>query len=159
MRWTLLALVVAVTSCGASESTGPFTPLPLPPIDEAALDVRVVALVRVAHPLDPVVARISNRSAEVVYENLCGGELEGFGYVPGEWNASYGFARACLAGGGPPKAPYLRPIEPGSSVVDTFYVNDLAYFGSWRFNFDLQDGDGDLLPRARRISEPFQVSR
>lgn len=43
--------------------------------------------------------------------------------------------------------------------MDTFYVNSLAYAGRWRFNFDLQDRDGDLLPLEQRVSQPFTVIR
>jgi len=93
MRRTWMFLPSIVAACGGSDSAAP-----LPPVDEAALEVEVVALAQTVHPLDPVVARITNRSTEVVYENLCGGALEGYGYVPGEWNGSYGYGRACPLG-------------------------------------------------------------
>ena len=153
MRRTWMFLPSIVAACGGSDPAAP-----LPPVDEAALEVEVVALAQAVHPLDPVVARIINHSTEVVYENLCAGQLEGYGFVPGEWNGSYGFGRACFAGADMGTAG-LRPIGPGASVLDTFYVNSLAYAGSWRFNFDLQDRDGDLLPLERRVSQPFLVTR
>ncbi len=144
-----------LASCGGDE-TVPLDPA-LPPVDETSLRVEVAALVEIARPNDPVVARITNLSAEVVYENLCDGGIEGFGFVPGEWNASYGVGRVCLLAGG--QHGGLRAISPGESVLDTFSVNSQAYAGSWRFYFDLQDRDGDLLPLDQRVSEPFTVIR
>lgn len=153
MRWTLIIIPFLVVGCGTEPAA------PLPPVDETLLPIEVVALAQVAHPNDPVVARISNGSNEVVYENLCGGQLEGFGFIPGEWNGSYGFARVCLYDRGEHGTPGLRGIQPGASVLDTFYVNDQSYAGSWRFNFDLEDRDGDLLPLEHRVSQPFEVVR
>jgi hypothetical protein len=31
--------------------------------------------------------------------------------------------------------------------------------GQWRFDVDLRDGEGDVLPLAQRVSEPFEVIR
>jgi hypothetical protein len=153
MHWTLIVIPFLVAACSTEAAA------PMPPVDEASLQVEVIALAQVAHPNDPVVARISNGSSEVLYENLCGGQLEGFGFVPGEWNGSYGYGRVCMYDSRENGTSGLRPIQPGASVLDTFYVNDQAYAGSWRFNFDLQDRDGDLLPLERRVSQPFEVVR
>ena len=147
-------LITLLASCGGDE-TVPLDPAQ-PPVDEMSLRVEVAALVEIARPNDPVVARITNLSAEVVYENLCDGGIEGFGFVPGEWNASYGVGRAGMLAAG---HGALRAISPGESVLDTFSVNSQAYAGSWRFYFDLQDRDGDLLPLDQRVSEPFTVIR
>jgi hypothetical protein len=129
----------------------------LPPIDEASLRVEVAALVEIARPMDLVVARITNLSAEVVYENLCDGGIEGLQF--GAWNGSYGVNRACPYAAGQDSWSGLRPIDPGMSVLDTFFVNHQAYAGQWRFKFDLQDRDGDLLPLDQRVSQPFTVIR
>jgi hypothetical protein len=153
MRLALIIIPFLVAACGTEAAA------PLPPVDERSLQVEVVALTQVAHPNDPVMARISNRSSEVVYENLCDGGLEGFGFIPGKWNGSYGFGRACIYDLREERTPSLRPIQPGASVLDTFYVNAQSYAGSWRFNFDLQDRDSDLLPLERRVSQSFAVVR
>jgi hypothetical protein len=158
MRWSYMLIPALLVGCSSNE-TEPLNPALPPPVDEASLHVEVTALVKTARPRDAVIARITNHSAEVVYENLCAGWLEGFGYVPGEWNGSFGYGRACAYTGGEERAPGLRPIDPGKSVVDTFFVNDMAYAGQWRFNFDLRDRDGDLLPMDRRVSQAFTVIR
>jgi hypothetical protein len=132
---------------------------PSPPIDESRLAVRVEALAPSYRPLDPAVARITNQSPVTVYENLCGGLLEGYGYVPGEWNGSYGTARVCYESSDRIPGPNFRPISPGSSVDITLPINDSAYAGQWRFNVDLRDAEGDVLPLAQRASEPFEVIR
>jgi hypothetical protein len=156
MRWKWLFIPAVLASCGGNEPA-PLDPA-LQPVDESALHVEVVALVKVARPLDEVVARITNHSAEVVYESLCDGGLEGFGYVPGQWNLSFGVARACPLGGSYPTGS-LRSIESGASVLETFHVNSQSYAGSWRFYFHLQDREGDLLPLQQRVSQPFTVIR
>ncbi len=151
---TLLAfiLVVGLAACADPAAS-------VPPIDETQLRVQVTASSTSYRPLDPATARITNHSAVTVYENLCAGQIEGFGFVPGEWNGSYGTGRACLAPGGPTSGPNYRPIGPGSTVEDTLHINGEAYAGLWRFQFDIRDGEGDVLPLEQRVSEPFEVLR
>jgi hypothetical protein len=93
-----------------------------------------------------------------VYENLCAGQIEGFGFVPGQWNGSYGTAKVCAYSSHVPGSG-LRPIAPGASVEDTLHINGQTYAGLWRFQFDIRDADGDQLPLEQRVSEPFEVVR
>ena len=157
IRLTLLAAAVALCACNPAEVVEPATPFDTAvTVDEATLDVSVEALATVVHPLDPVVARISNNSGVTIYESLCGGQIEGWGYVPGKWNGSYGSGRGCDLESLTLKRNY-RAIQPGATVLDTFYINSRAYAGQWRFNFVLQDPNGDLLPLEKRVSQAFTV--
>ena len=151
MRFHLPLFVLGLASC--KEAT-----VPVPQVDETQLRVQVTASASSYRPLDPAIARITNLSSVTVYENLCAGQIEGFGFVPGEWNGSYGSGRACIYSGHIP-GPGFRPIAPGSSVEDTLHINGEAYAGRWRFQFDIYDSDGDLLPLEQRVSEPFEVVR
>jgi hypothetical protein len=45
--------------------------------------------------LDPVLVTIANRTSESVYQELCEGALEGYGYEPGRWTSSYGEVHSC----------------------------------------------------------------
>lgn len=151
MRYPLGLCLAGLVGCAASTEV-------VPPINEAALDVQVLADAARYRPLDAVVVRVHNRSDETVYENRCDGSLEGFGFIPGQWNGSYGSARVCLFDAGQaPTGPGFLAIAPGASVVDTFFVNSQAYAGQWRVRLDLRDADNDPLPLARRVSAAFTV--
>lgn len=147
-----LLIILALTGCADPIAPGDGA------IDESRLDVRVRADRSRYEPLDPVIVRITNESDVAIFENLCAGELEGYGFVPGEWNASYGAARICLDDPGvPPEGWGFRRIMPGGSAVDTFFVNSEAYEGKWRVQLDLRDAENDSLPLSLRITQTFRV--
>jgi hypothetical protein len=152
MRLDRIVIALALLGCGE-----PVTPAA--PVDETQLRAHVTSLAASYHPHDPAIARITNLSEVTIYENLCAGEIEGFGYVPGEWNASFGTSRFCYDYDPRIPGPNYRAIPPGASVLDTLSINGQAYAGQWRFQFDLRDADGDLLPLDQRVSAPFLVVR
>jgi hypothetical protein len=147
-------LVIALVLFGCSEPAAPAAP-----VDETHLRARVTSLAASYHPHDPAIARITNQSEVTIYENLCAGQIEGFGYVPGEWNGSFGTARVCYDYDDRILGPNYRAISPGASVEDTLSINGEAYAGQWRFQFDLRDSEADLLPLDQRVSAPFLVAR
>jgi hypothetical protein len=134
--------LVAVTLLGCREADAP-----VPPVDETQLKAQITALAASYRPLDPAVARITNLSPVTIYEHRCAGKIVGFG----EWGG------ACWSLSDRIPGPNYRPIPSGSSVEDTLYINALASAGQWRFQFDLRDAEGDLLPLAERVSPPFVV--
>lgn len=150
MRFHLSLLAFGLAACEEPAA-------PVPPVDETQLRVQVTALASSYRPLDPAIARITNLSAATVYENMCAGQIEGFGFVPGQWNGSYGTGRACLSHSNHIPGPNYRPIAPGASVEDTLHINGQSYAGLWRFQFYIHDAEGDLLPLEQRVSEPFEV--
>ena len=154
MNPRLLIITLLLIACGDPDAPGEGA------IDEAGIAVRVEADRGRYRPLDPVVVRITNQSDHTVFENLCAGELEGYGFVPGEWNGSYGEARVCYVDPGvPPDGWGYRSIPPASSVVDTFFVNSQAYEGQWRVRLDLRDIENDSLPLNRQMTPAFRVDR
>ena len=152
MRFHPFLFALGLTACNEPAAL-------TPPVDETQLKVEVTALASSYRPLDPATARITNHSAVTVYENMCAGQIEGFGFVPGEWNGSYGTGRACFAQSNRIPGENFRPIQPGASVEDTLHINVQAYAGLWRFQFNIHDAEGDLLPLEQRVSQPFQVLR
>ena len=152
MRFYFSLLALGLAACEE-------TAAPVPPIDVTQLRVQVTALASSYRPLDLAIARITNLSSATVYENLCAGQIEGFGFVPGQWNGSYGTGRACFSQSNRIPGLNFRPIPPGTSVDDTLHINGQAYAGLWRFQFDIHDAEGDLLPLEYRVSQPFEVHR
>jgi hypothetical protein len=151
MRFHSPLLILGLASCKEVSA-------PVPQVDETQLRVRVTASASTYRPLDPARARITNLSSVTVYENVCAGQIEGFGFVPGEWNGSYGSGRACVYSSRIPGRGF-RAIAAGASVEDTLHINGEAYTGLWRFHFDIYDADGDLLPLEQRVSAPFEIVR
>jgi hypothetical protein len=83
MRLDRMVIALALWGCREPVATAA-------PVDETQLQAHVTSLAASYYPHDPAIARITNQSEVTIYENLCAGEIEGFGYVPGEWNASFG---------------------------------------------------------------------
>jgi hypothetical protein len=107
-------------------------------------------------PGQVIIVTTVNRSDGVVYDDHCGGEVQGFELL-GEWNASYGVGRGCLDVDPADWRARSIPIPRGSLHADTFHVNGLAYTGTWRVRLDLRDAGGELLPDSRSVSNTFHV--
>ena len=109
-------------------------------------------------PMDLVTITTTNNSSRTVWDDHCGGELQGLEYL-GRWNGSYGSGRACvdLRGADDWRARAI-PIPPGGTHVDVLHVNGSAYTGTWRAELLLRDDAGRLLPSLRRTSNTFRVT-
>jgi hypothetical protein len=108
-----------------------------------------------------LLVRIKNGTDRIIYDDRCGGEVQGFEYI-GKWNASYGASRSCGSTGNPPlPLPDWRAssiaIQPGDTYIDTFPINGAAYPGTWRVELALRDKNGELLRLDQRISNLFLV--
>lgn len=120
--------------------------------------VEIRTLKSVYRPLELAVAVIHNAGAEPIFRDPCAGHIEGRRTPNDPWNGSYGSGRACALTGG---QEYPKPVRigPGESMSDTLHINSLAYEGEWRFQFQLFDARGKLLPLEQRVSNVFQVVR
>lgn len=106
-------------------------------------------------PYDRIVVSTRVATADTTFDDHCGGGVEGFEYL-GTWNGSFGGGRTCLRG--QPVAGRDRiPIPPGTVHMDTFYVNERAYTGTWRVELWLRDRAGVLFPLEQRVSNTFRV--
>jgi hypothetical protein len=144
-RHVLIVLACAISACGGTgEPSAPGGPIS---VRTDRSDYR---------PLDVVLVATTNRTGRTLYDDHCGGEVQGFEYL-GRWNGSYGSARACLALDADDRRASRVAIPPGATHLDTMYVNGRAYTGTWRVALDLLDEDGAPLPEERRVSEPFRV--
>lgn len=145
---TPLAVLAAATvlNAGCTESTKPADRL---------IEVLSDRQSYRAQPPELVVITTRAAIADTIFDDHCGGELQGFEYL-GRWNGSYGGGRVCLRG--QPIAGRDRiPIPPGTVHMDTFHVNDRAYTGTWRVELNLRDRDGVLFPLEQRISNTFRI--
>ncbi len=148
LRFTLPMLLLA--SCGGI-LTGVDTVDSMPQVEIRTLE-------SVYRPLELAVAVIHNAGAEPIFRDPCAGKIEGRRTASAPWNGSYGSGRACALTGG---QEYPKPVQigPGESMSDTLHINSLAYEGEWRFQFQLFDARGKLLPLEQRVSNIFQVVR
>ena len=147
--YPLLALL-SLALLGCRDGTAPAFSLGLVSVQAARTEYR---------PMDFVVVTTTNRSNQVVYDDHCGGEMQGFEYL-GRWNGSFGSGRACAeVGTGQPMDHHLVAIPPGATHVDELPVNDRAYAGTWRVELLLRDAAGRLLPERARITDTFRVVR
>jgi hypothetical protein len=108
--------------------------------------------------MDMIVVTTRNESAAVIYDDHCGGEVQGFEYL-GYWNASYGVGRGCSFVESERLPEHQIAIPPGTEHVDVFHVNGHAYAGTWRVELLLRDAAGNELPLRRRVSNTFRVVR
>jgi len=132
---------------GCRDGTAPALALGLVNVQAARTEYR---------PMDLVVVTTTNRSDQVVYDDHCGGELQGFEFL-GRWNGSYGAARACADVETEQLTNHRVAIPPGATHVDEFHVNGQAYAGSWRVELLLSDAAGRLLPQSARVTNTFRV--
>lgn len=107
-------------------------------------------------PLEWIVVTTRNVAGTPVYDDHCGGEVQGLEFL-GRWNASYGTGRACLWPDPAKWRSYSVVIPPGAVHVDSFHVNGRAYAGTWRVELRLRDESGALLPEEQRVSNTFRV--
>ncbi len=107
-------------------------------------------------PLDMVVVTTTNRSPRTVYDDHCGGGIEGFEYLK-RWNGSFGAGRGCTEPGEGGGWAHDVAIAPGAAHRDTLFVSAQAYTGTWRAALSLRDGAGALLPEPERTSGTFRV--
>lgn len=142
MSRRLIGPALALLLVGCGEGLGPFA--------RAA----VVTDLKEYRRGESITVTTLDRSGDDIYDNHCAGVVEGFDYL-GYWNGSYGSGRACL----PNELgdSHLKRIAPGEVHVDYFYVNSMAYEGSWRVQLELQTAGGRRLPLESRVSNTFRV--
>ena len=107
---------------------------------------------------------IRNGTDRLIYDDKCGGEVQGFEYV-GKWNGSFGDSHSCglalLASSSVQSGSEWRSssiaIQPGGSYTDSFVINSAAYPGTWRVELSLRDENGEPLRLDQRISNLFRV--
>lgn len=107
-------------------------------------------------PMELIVVTTINRSGRTVYDDHCGGEVQGFEYL-NRWNASYGAGRGCVDHDPRNWRLHSAPIRDRATHVDTLHVNGQAYSGTWRVQLYLRDEAGDPLPEDQRTSNTFHV--
>jgi hypothetical protein len=115
--------------------------------------VEIRTLHNTYRPLDLVIVHVTNRLQEPIFNDLCGGEIEGRGFPELGWNGSYGTGRVCMFD---PEPQPIR-IDPGETIRDSLHVNHVSYVGEWRFNLLLRDAQGAVLPEHLRVSNTFLV--
>ncbi len=106
-------------------------------------------------PWTSVIVTTRTATADTIFDNHCDGGTEGFEYL-GRWNGSYGAGRFCDRSQ-PTLGRDRIPIPPGTVHVDTFFVHETQYTGTWRVQLHLHDYTGALLPIEERISNTFHV--
>ena len=107
-------------------------------------------------PADPVIVTITNRSGRTIYDDHCGGEVQGYEYLQ-RWNGSYGMRRLCSALELPyPRTPIIA-IPHGATARDTLFVGSTAYTGTWRVMLELRDEANAALPEDQSVSNTFRV--
>jgi hypothetical protein len=139
MRRVLIALVSLVTVACGDGGAGP-----------GSQSVAVRTERAEYRPGNLVVVTTTNRSGRTIYDDHCGGEVQGYEYLE-EWDANFGAARVCWE-----PVPAVA-IPPGTAHVDTLGVNGQAYTGTWRVELRLLDDAGAPLPEAQRVSNTFRV--
>jgi hypothetical protein len=149
MRHRLVPGLISLAALGCHDTTAP-----------AAGDRRVT--VRTDHivyrPLELVVVTTVNRTGAVVYDDHCGGEVEGYEFLK-QWNASYGMARIGFDFDTTTDwRLHSIAIPVGAAHVDTMFVNDRAYTGTWRVTLYLRDESGTALAQDQRTSNTFHVN-
>jgi hypothetical protein len=111
-------------------------------------------------PGDRVIVQTYNRLPRMVYENECGGQVQGY-ELHHQWNGSYGFGRACASSDQDDRGRLSHvPIAPGATHIDTLFVSGGAYVGTWRVELELYERVGERfvrLPEAQRASKTFHV--
>ena len=140
---SILALIVAVACRGAASPEG-----------SASLSIRTDR--SEYRRLDRIVVTTTNETGEVVYDDHCTGEVQGFELLD-RWNASYGMARECSWPDASRWRDYSVEIPAGTAHVDTFHVSGVAYTGTWRIELGLRDAAGRTLSAKRRVSNTFTV--
>lgn len=134
--------------CACADSSGP---------QSAAGEIAIRTDRTEYEPNQLIIVRTTNRSGRLVYDDHCGGEVQGFEFLK-KWNASYGAARGCFNFDPGEWQRRSIAIPNGSVHVDTFHVNGRAYTGTWRVQLYFRDEVGELLPENQSVSNAFRVN-
>lgn len=145
-RMVVGMLCAAVCACG--DNTGP---------QVADREITIRTERSDYRPNELIIAQTTNRSGRLLYDDHCGGRVEGYELF-GEWNASYGMARGCRLYGPDDWRETSIAIPDGTVHVDTLHVNGRAYTGTWRVRLLLRDESGARLSDGQSISDTFRVS-
>jgi hypothetical protein len=143
---------VCFAALGCRGSSGPGS---LPPAAPGA-SVRILTDRTEYRPTERVIVTTTNLTGRAVFDDHCGGEVQGFEYLQ-RWNASYGMGRGCLSRDPGGWRQRSVPIAAGGTHVDTMHINGQAYSGTWRVQLLLLDEAGEPLADAHRVSNTFRV--
>lgn len=147
MQHRIVFALACVAALGCGDTSGP-------QVEHGQVVIRTGATTY--QPVQLVVVTTTNLSGHTIYDDHCGGEVQGYEFLH-RWNASYGAARACVDVDARDWRAHSAAI-PGNSIhVDTFHVNSRAYSGTWRVRLDLWNEIGMPLPEAQSTSNTFQV--
>ncbi|MCG6987469.1 MAG: hypothetical protein LJF06_04730 [Gemmatimonadetes bacterium] len=112
------------------------------------------------HALDPVVFTISNGQTRDVFEDVCGGEIEGRASPQDPWgNFSSGTVRMCngWVSNHQDVLETMVPLPRGELVTDTLVLSYWADPGQWHLLINVVGADG-LSIRDHPFGSPvFQV--
>ena len=106
---------------------------------------------------DVLLGRTTNRGTQTLYDDHCGGEVQGFEFLK-EWNGSYGVSRSCNKMIPRDNSDMIHPIVPGTTHVDTLHVSGFAYTGTWRVRLWILDGRRQPVADSLSVTSPFQVT-
>jgi hypothetical protein len=144
-RIAILTIVLTVAAVGCHDAAAP---------RDEPLAIRTDRLEYRAG--EPVVVTTTNRTGRTVYDDHCGGEVQGYELVK-EWNGSFGFTRYCIFPDPAAWRTYSVAIPDGATHVDTLSGNVDEYSGTWRVQLALRDETGAALPEARRTSNTYRI--
>lgn len=101
-----------------------------------------------------VIVSITNKGERTIYNDVCGSGTEGL-RSDGQWNLPGGTVRGCFSTGTAPTPSDAwrgRPIEPGTTRLDTIGLSMQAVPATWRVSLNLRDHRGRILPEEQRTA-------
>jgi len=146
MRSGVACMIIAAGALACGDAAGP----------EFGQEITIQTNSSDYEPGQLIIVTTTNRSDHVVYDDHCGGEVQGFEFL-GRWNASYGAMRACYLFDRAGAHALEVPIPGGSTHADTFHVNGQAYSGTWRVRLYLRGENGVSIPESQAVSNTFRV--
>ena len=153
-RHTPTALVAALLAIAACSDAAPRV---VEPEVGGTIDVSITTERSAYKAGDILLVRTTNRGTGMLYDDHCGGAVEGFEFLK-EWNGSYGVSRICNKMIPRDNSDMVHPIPPGTTHVDTLHVSAFAYTGTWRARLSILDGRRQPLPDSLRVTDTFQVA-